>query len=256
MKAALAMAIVLATAPLTTRTVDVGGAPIRVVCGGARAPGAPVVVLEAGAGNGAETWAKVQPDIASFARVCAYDRPALVRNKPERPATPTPEAMVGTLDGVLTAAGEAPPYVLVGHSLGGMIVRMYASRFPERLAGMVLVDSSHEEQLRRFAEANPQQANAPPAATRGEAFDLPAMSDALRARAWRTNAPLVVLTHTSQPGVRNDAIWLDLQRELATRSPNASHVVAEHSGHYIQNDEPALVIDAVRRIVDQGAHSK
>jgi len=239
--------VLIATAP-PDRIVDVDGAQIRVRCDGERSTGAPVVVLEAGAGNGAETWSKVQPEIAEFARVCAYDRPTLVRDKPERPATPTPSAVVATLDAVLTKAGETPPYVLVGHSLGGMIVRLYAMRFPDKVKGMVLVDSSHEDQQRRFAQADPTLPTSEPAATRAEVFDLPAMSAALNADPWHTTIPLVVLSRTTQSNPMA-AIWLDLQRELATRSPRASHVVAEHSGHYIQNDEPALVIDAVRRVV-------
>lgn len=249
----MALAGVLAAAPLTDRTVDVDGAQIHVRCGGERVPNSSVVILEAGAGNGAETWDKVQPDIAAFARVCAYDRPTLVRNASTRPATPPPDATIATLDAVLTKAGEAPPYVLVGHSLGGMIVRLYAMRHPDRVHGMVLVDSAHEDQLRRFAEADPSAGTAEPSALRAEAFDLPAISAALEAEPWRTSIPLVVLSRTAQPQNQMAAIWQDLQRELATRSPGASHIVAEHSGHYIQKDEPSLVIDAVRRVIEQAS---
>jgi len=240
--------MLIATLP-PDRIVEVDGAQIRVRCDGDRAAGTPVVVLEAGAGNGAETWSRVQPEIAEFARVCGYDRPTLVRNGATRPPTPTPAAVVATLDAVLTKGDEPPPYVLVGHSLGGMIVRLYAMKFPEKVKGMVLVDSSHEDQQRRFAEADPSQANVEPSALRTEAFDLPAMSAALRTAAWHSTMPLVVLSRTTQ-STPMAAIWLDLQRELATRSTHASHIVAEHSGHYIQNDEPSLVIDAVRRVVN------
>jgi pimeloyl-ACP methyl ester carboxylesterase len=248
---AVVVSALIPVGALTDRTVVVGDASIRVRCGGARLEGQPLVVLESGAGNGAETWARVQPEIAEFARVCAYDRPGLVRNAPPPPATltPTPDAMIRTLDGVLNGAGEPPPYVLVGHSLGGMIVRLYAARFPDRVAGMVLIDSSHEDQLRRFAALNPAQAASPPPATRFEAFDLPALSEALSIQPWHASIPLAVLTRAGDANDANYRVWTDLQNELATRSPRASHVTADRSGHYIQNDRPDLVIAAVRQVL-------
>jgi pimeloyl-ACP methyl ester carboxylesterase len=238
---------------LTDRTVDVDGAALRIRCGGGRAAGAPLVILEAGAGNGAATWSKVQPDIAAFARVCADDRPSLVREGTPRPPVLRPEAVVATLEHLLAAAGERAPYVLVGHSYGGMIVRLFAARFPDRVSGMILVDSSHEDQQRRFAELDPARTGPPPA-TKYEAFDMEATSRALARDRWRASIPLVVLTRSFVAGAPNASradydAWLDMQRELATRSPRGEHIVAAHSGHYIQNDEPALVVDAVRRVV-------
>jgi pimeloyl-ACP methyl ester carboxylesterase len=255
--ASIAAGSALAAAP-SDRIVDVDGAAIRLRCDGDRAAGAPLVVLEAGAGNGADTWAKVQPAIGAFARACAYDRPTLVRAGRPRPDTPAPQTVVATLEHLLDAAGERAPYVVVGHSYGGMIARLFASRFPDRVAGVVLVDSSHEEQMRRFAELDPTRSGPPPA-TKYEAFDMEATSGALAADRWHASIPLVVLTRSAPPPdaaagaptpAQSYAVWLDLQRELATRSPRGEHVVATHSGHYIQNDEPALVIDAVRRVVD------
>ena len=246
----LAAALAITAPTVSDRIVHVGDAAIRIVCGGDRPPGAPLVVLEAGAGNGADTWSKGQPAIAEFARVCAYDRPTLVRHDATRPPAPTPDAVLATLDGVLTKAGERPPYVLVGHSYGGMIVRLYAMRFPDRVAGMVLIDSSHEDQTRRFAALNPGQPVVRPALA-AESFDLDAMSDALSARPWHADIPLLVLTRAYQPSGPRDQydVWLDLQRELATRSPKARHIVAEHAGHYIHNDEPQLVIAGVRQML-------
>ena len=239
--------------------------PATLVCVGSRPSGAPVVILEAGAGNGVETWAKVQPAIAEFARVCAYDRPGLRRHWPndEAPAPPTPDVVVTTLDHVLTNAGERPPYVLVGHSYGGMIVRLYATRFPDRVKGVVLVESSHEDQMRRFGDP------APPIPSPGsgtvinvpEVIDVVAMSEALKARTWHTDMPLLVLTrghaqefNSSTPpsadAVARCDIWLQLQGELATRSPRGKQIVATRSGHYIQNDEPQLVIEGgVRQVM-------
>jgi pimeloyl-ACP methyl ester carboxylesterase len=264
----LAAALAVSTAAIATaaepaladRIVDVDGAALHIRCGGERAPGAPLVVLEAGAGNGADTWSNVQPSIASFARVCAYDRPTLVRGSPTRPPTPSPTAVVVTVDRLLAAAGEPPPYVLAGHSYGGMIVRLFAARFPNRVVGMILIDSSHEDQTRRFAALDPSRSGPPPA-TAYEAFDMDATSRALAADRWHASIPLVVLTRAAPPqraapdsaapsAAATYAVWLDLQKELATRSPRGEHVIAERSGHYIQNDEPQLVVGAVRRVVE------
>ena len=143
--------------------MNVDGAPLHIRCGGDRVAGVPLVIFEAGAGNGAATWSKVQPDIAVFARACAYDRPMLVRDgAPRSPALP-PEAVVATLDHLLAAAGEPVPYVVVGHSYGGMIARLFAARFPGRVRGMILVDSSHEDQQRRFAALDPTRTGPAPA---------------------------------------------------------------------------------------------
>ena len=125
---------------------------------------------------------------------------------------------------------------------------------------MVLVDSSHEEQTKRFAAVTPPPP-APPAATSaptgGEQPDFEGMSVELSKAPWHASIPLVVLTRgraapvtAADPGAAaRDAIWNDLQNDLATRSPKAEHIIARQSGHYIQNDEPQLVIDAVKRVV-------
>ena len=117
---------------------------------GGRQPGAPLVVLEAGAGNSAKTWNNVFNPIAQFVRVCAYDRPGMGSSG----RTPEPQgivAVVETLHALLRVADEQPPYVMAGHSWGGPLVRLYATRYPSEVAGLVLIDSSHEEQVKRFA---------------------------------------------------------------------------------------------------------
>jgi hypothetical protein len=121
--------------------------------------------------------------------------------------------------------------------------------------GLVLIDSSHEDQLRRFAAvtATPPNGAAPAAAQPPrEIADLETMGAALSKSPWHANVPLVVLTRTAPDDSDKDPrsrIWQELQTELATRSPQAEHIVAPKSGHYIQNDDPPLVIDAVRRVV-------
>ena len=235
--------------------------PGKMMCIGTRSPDAPVVVLEAGAGAGIEAWAKVAPAIAEFARVCAYDRPGLRRywTNDEAPTPPTPAQVVDILDRALTNAGERPPYVLVGHSYGGMIVRLFAATFPDRVKGVVLVDSAHEDQLRRYNESPPPLPAPGAHIMMPEIYDIAAMNEALGARPWHATIPLLVVTRGHAGAANGPAptpdtvaryeIWLELQRELATRSPRAEHLIAKNSGHNIQNDEPQVIVDGVRRIV-------
>src|SRR5262245_43331877 len=162
-----------------------GSEPPTPVCLGTRLAGVPVVVLEAGAGQGVEAWGKVQPAIAEFARVCAYDRPGLRRHwaNDEPPPAATPDAVVATLDDALTSAGERSPYVLVGHSYGGMIVLLYATRYPERVKGVVLIDSTHEDQMRRLGDPPPPVPAPGTVVSVPEVYDLVAVSEALKVRA-------------------------------------------------------------------------
>jgi pimeloyl-ACP methyl ester carboxylesterase len=116
--------------------------------------GAPAVVLESGLGAGALAWRNVQDQIAATTRVCSYDRSGFGRSGP---ATGPRDAgaLADDLFQVLKAGKVAGPYVVVGHSLGGYTSRIFASRHPDLVAGLVLVDPSHEEQTKRFTELAP-----------------------------------------------------------------------------------------------------
>jgi pimeloyl-ACP methyl ester carboxylesterase len=257
---AVASVLALAVSGPSDRLVDTGGVKLHIQCDGKRTAGAPMVVLEAGAGNSAATWRDVLAPIAQFARVCAYDRQGL--GSSER--TPAPQSgveAVETLHALLQAADERPPFVMAGHSYGGMLVRLYATRYRAEVAGLVLIDSSHEEQLKRFAALPAPLPSVVPQPVSPERIDLAGTSAELARAPWRANIPLVVLSRglwlktpppTPDPQMEARlAIWQELHRELATRSAQSELVVARQSGHYIQNDEPALVIDAVRRVVTQ-----
>jgi pimeloyl-ACP methyl ester carboxylesterase len=136
--------------------VDVGGYRLHMHCSGTAQPGSPTVILEAGAGLASPSWAWVQSRVAETTRVCAYDRAGYGWSDPG----PTPRdarQVAHELHTLLEQAAIASPYVLVGHSIGGMYVRVYAAQYPDEVAGLVLVDSSHPDQLTRSPTTRAEQ---------------------------------------------------------------------------------------------------
>lgn len=131
--------------PAPGELIDVGSRRMHLLCMGA---GAPVVILEAGLGEFTLDWTWVQGIVSDTTRVCAYDRAGMGWSD----AGPKPrdaEAIAGDLHALLAAAELPGPYVLAGHSFGGLYVRAYAAEFPEEVAGVALIDSSHPDQWTR-----------------------------------------------------------------------------------------------------------
>jgi len=287
--------------PAPGQMVDVGGYKMHINCTG---QGSPTVILAAGMGDFSLTWANIQPEVAKYTRVCSYDRAGLGWSETS-PHPRTATKMMAELHTLLVNAKVEGPYVLVGHSLSGMLVRVYAHNYPGEVVGMVLVDSLHEERLTRlpvmakviqdatgqfrmFALLSstgmmalvPQtiptpglpenayaQYQAVTATTGGfETFlaELNAGAESsAEVRALRITSfgdmPLIVLSAgygdamASLSDAENQQIWKELQieqSELAALSSNGKHVIAEQSGHFIQLDQPDLVIDAIRDMVD------
>jgi pimeloyl-ACP methyl ester carboxylesterase len=123
--------------------VDIGGHRLHLLCMGEKQPGQPTVILESGHGAWSNYWRTVQPEIARFARVCAYDRAGFGWSEPG-PKPRTPERIVTELHTLLAQAGEPGPYLLVGHSMGGPLSRLIYALYPHEITGMVWIDSGHE----------------------------------------------------------------------------------------------------------------
>ncbi|HYH12932.1 MAG TPA: alpha/beta hydrolase [Thermomicrobiales bacterium] len=260
---------------------DIGGRSIYLESLGT---GGPTVILESGAGNDARVWDTVSlparstngavlPEVATFTRVCAYDRPGtfLGPGIPGRsdsvPMPRTAGEIVSDLHALLAAADIAGPYVMVGHSFGGLVVRLYASTYPNDVVGLVLVDAAHEAYYTEIQQVlTPAQwdsfvrPGADPDYPNLERIDIDASATEMRETAIASPLrcmPLVVLTH-GQPwewpanfpvGALED-LWPPLQDRLASLVPDARLVVAEESGHFIQLQQPDLVIEAIRQVVD------
>jgi len=129
--------------PPPGKLIDIGDWRLHIHCTGEAHSPQPTVVLEAGAGDFSVDWSLVQPRVARFARVCSYDRAGSGWSD-LGPRPRTMHQIVWELHALLENAGERPPYVLVGHSYGGLLVRLYASTYPSEVAGMVLEESADE----------------------------------------------------------------------------------------------------------------
>ena len=138
--------------PMPGHRVDVGGYKMHINCTG---EGTPVVILDSDLDDSYISWSRVQPRIAKFTRVCSYDRAGLGYSD-SSPRPRISSIMAEEMHTLLHNAGISPPYVLVGHSMGGFNVRLFARHYGNEVAGMVLVDSSHPDQENRL----PQELNA------------------------------------------------------------------------------------------------
>lgn len=263
--------------------VDVDGRKLYLECKGT---GSPTVILISGYRNDAEIWTtppgpKITPvftAVSGFSRTCTYDRPGTIldathlsRSDP-LPMPRTAEAVAYELHDLLDAANIQGPYVLVAHSLGGLFSRLYASTYPNDVAGLVLVDAWPEampkllgpEQWTAYVKLS---GPAPPGLESYrdlEMVDFGAASERMEQTATQSplyGLPLFVLSRAkpvalppnvpaefSQAGF--EAAWRKGQDELAALLPDARHVVANESDHYIQIEQPDLVIDAVRQVVE------
>ena len=249
------------------KLVDVGGGRrLHINCSGMNSEGSPTVLLEAGAGNDSSVWNRVQPEVAKFTRVCAYDRAGLGSSDPV-PAPRTIVALTEDLHTLLLNGQVTGPYILVGHSLGGILVRLYASYYPTEVVGMVLVDSAHEDESDRGVALLPRETLkemlkqarpgdlVPQSAERIDSCSIRTLMSALN---WHSDIPLVVLTQgrpygpdmVAVPSIAPQAyqLHLALQRDLMRRSSRGSQIMAEKSGHVIHQDQPQLVIDAIHQV--------
>jgi pimeloyl-ACP methyl ester carboxylesterase len=261
--------------------VDIGdGREIYLECHGT---GSPTVVLVSGLGDNAEIWSTaadqanpkptVYGDVAKFTRVCAYDRPGTSGSRSTAVAQPTSaQTSADDLEKVLTASGETAPFVFVGHSYGGPIIRVFASDHPTQVSGLVLVDALSEDLqagLTREEQALFEDLNAPPPRPGAEFFELNTVVTELRQSPPVPDVPVTVLTAdipqlTPQllasgqlpPGVDQefaDALWvaqMAAQSELPAKFQRAVHITNTRSDHYIQLGNPQLVIDSILEVVD------
>jgi len=211
-----------------------------------------------------ESWERVFADLAALSTVIAYDRPGTGRSA-RADGTQTGVDITGDLRALVTTLEVRPPFVLVGHSLGGLFANLYARRFPAEVAGVVLVDSSHPSQIATSDTSGTPVARLLQAAfgvvdrirrakPSAEIGSLETTARQIEAAGPFPDIPLVVVTGTkSLPGWLVPRAEFDrhlaCQRDLVTLSPQGRQVMAERSGHMVQITEPELVVEAVRDVL-------
>jgi len=242
---------------LTLRKIDAGGHSLSMLVGGEVTP---TVVFEAGFGAGLASWSTVQSNIAKFARTVSYDRAGIGQSE----AGPKPRAakqIALELHTALQNAGIGPPFVLVGHSFGGIYVRVFADMYPKEVAGMVLIDPSQEtfdEWTRTHQEAQrtalDEQIAKASLGVRDESAEVNTSYQQARAAKVPAGVPVILLTamkdDTMPAAVR--AVWAEKHEEWIAKVPGGKHLRVENSGHFIQGEQPQIVIDAIKQVADQG----
>jgi pimeloyl-ACP methyl ester carboxylesterase len=238
---------------LTGGLVNIGGYYLRIESKG---EGRPVVVMDAGLNQPRSTWGRVPAEVATFTRVVTYDRAGLGESNPG--TTPrTSQQIVKELHQLLKRAGISGPYVLVGHSFGGLNVRLYASHYPEEVIGMVLIDASHEDEYSRLAAIMPPQERETYLLHEGgenyERVNLLASAEQLRTAGPLKSMPLIVISAGQNEwaglGTPKERVRTELQSSLACLIPGATQTIARKSGHFVQQHEPELVVNAIRTVV-------
>jgi pimeloyl-ACP methyl ester carboxylesterase len=247
--------------------VSVAGRQVEVVRMG---EGSPTLVLESGGGEAASQWARILPELATHTRVITYSRAGFGKSTPST-LPGSPQLSVAELHQLLQALGESGPLILGGHSWGGLLVRLYASMFPTEVVGLVLIDGTHEAQFARYEAMKPGfkfadtirsvVAKASPA-TRDvyEQAIRVGTEQKVEGMTPLRDLPLAVITALKPCPPQVDwtcsdprvwPIWRQLHSEWSARSTASLHIVSAKTGHYVMNDQPSLIVDAVTFVLDQ-----
>jgi pimeloyl-ACP methyl ester carboxylesterase len=210
------------------------------------------VVFEAGLGDDWTPWDEVAAEVALHARVFAYSRPGYGASGPV--TTPRdPHQIVTELRALLAHEGIAPPYLLVGHSMGGAYMELFAKAHPGEVVGVVLVDPRHRDFLAACEAAALDNCGieedllaTQAAATIAEYHAFAAASEQIRAAGPFGAYPVRVLAATDHPvSPAREAFWQAMLASLAAEAPDGEQIVVDGASHYIQLDRPDTVTETI-----------
>lgn len=239
---------------LKLQKVDVGGHDLQLLIGG---QGSPAVIFEGGFGVGIASWSMVQKDVAAFAQTVSYDRAGLGQSDPG-PKPRSAKQIATELHEALVKSGIKPPYVMVGHSFGGIYIRVFADMYPKEVVGMVLIDPSQESfndwlkknQADRLKAAQSEMAKTKEG-VQAEFATVDVSYEQARAAKVPERIPVSLLTATVDESVSAEArkLWIEKHKEWLATVPGSKHIIVEGAAHFIQAQKPALVIDTIKQIV-------
>src|SRR5712691_8205665 len=267
----------LDTAGRYTGAFDVGGGrKMFLSCSGSRTP---TVILEAGADAGTDSWFAVQPWLATTTRVCSYDRANVPGgNSDTTPKPQTAANVVSDLHNLLAAAHVPGPYVLAGHSNGGLFARLYATTYREQVKGLVLIDTGNYPAMmnalyRKMMPPSQWQAHQATLRHQPPFVENPADEQVDLATSYRQLAatqrrhplpkmPFIVISHGIPdapmgaevvPGINKatEAAWQQMQIKLGHLVPGGKRIVATKSDHMIPTGQPGLVVRTIRTVLAQ-----
>jgi pimeloyl-ACP methyl ester carboxylesterase len=258
----IAIALAMDPGRFAFRYVDAGGHPLRMLISG---QGSPAVVFEAGgspaSGGPLEAWNQIQPAISRYATTVSYDR-AGIGWSPAAPGFQDARRVAVELHTALRNAGVRPPYLLVGHSFGGPLNRVFAGMYPNEVCGMVLVDPTQEEMIEWSRE---HDTNDMDFKRQDEEWkEIMASLDEAHASRVPPGIPVVLITGMGPktfPGfISEEKVeeyreghkrWLKFHQEWVDKIPGAKHIIDENTGHDIPIMEPEIVINAVTNMILQ-----
>ena len=257
--------------PVIDGRFDIGAREMRLACSGA---GEPTVVIDAGMGTAPVEdpgWQRIAAQVSPVTRVCLVDRAGLGGSDPAPTGPRTSLDAARDLHAVLAKAGEQGPFLLVGHSVGGLHAQVFAAQYPADTAGMVLVSSTHPDQIPTWLALLPPAAEGEEKAlTEARAFltsmeadptkneerlDMKASAAEAHQLVSLGNKPVIVATHSPRfrmvPGlsepiaVRLEEATQQMQRKFLSLSSNAHQNIAERAGHGLPHEAPAFVVENI-----------
>ena len=259
------------------RDIDVGGRTLSVACVGPTDTRRPTVIFEGGLGSDRREWGDVLTALMATDRGCSYDRAGLGLSEPA-PKPRTTDDQVDDLHALLAAAGLKPPYVFVGHSLGGWNAMVYGGRYPDDVAGVVMVDVRPPAFSKESAAALPKETAGESDAlhqARAEAdfeqdplknpegLDLVESAAQAEATLGFGAVPLIVLTAGDRDAVTEglpgtvakdvDAIWMKLQTGLVGLSSNGRQEIVQGATHDMPGEKPDVIVKAIQDVLGEAA---
>ena len=231
--------------------------------------GSPVVIFITGAGADLKNFSTVQSEVAKFTRTLSYDRAGIGLSE-ELNTERTVDHFAIELNEILEKENIEPPYLVVSHSLGGFIARWYVHTYPDKVAGMVLIDPAYEgfmdtirntrsaDQRRRTKDMVDLGIINKPKASRKELEMLQKDEELMRSTQLPLQIPITMLTsgrfsdEERKAGATAEDIkkWVRFHERLKLQAPQLKHIVTEKSGTFIHQEEPELVITEIKNMLD------